>query len=129
MQSCKPHAPQASPPPAVNTPRSNLMHPTVEGLLGDIAVVGGVADDAETDMAEAETAAEVACQLSAHLTSASAAPPVAATPASAVPPDARGFGPSSAGGNSEQGEPRGSCLGTRGRAGNPPEDRPGARAN
>ena len=86
MQSCKPHAPQASPPPAVDTPRSNLMYLTAEGLLGDIAGVGGVADDAETDIAEAETAAEVACQLSAHLTSASAAPPVAATPVSAVPP-------------------------------------------
>ena len=73
----KPHAPQTSPPPAANTPRSDLVYLTAEGSLGGIASAEGVADEAETNMAEAEAAAEVARQLAAHLTSASAAPPVA----------------------------------------------------
>ena len=81
----KPHAPYASPPPAANATRSDLGSHMAEGSAGGIAGAEGVATEAETDMAEAEAAAEVACQLAAHLTSASAAPAVAATPVSAAP--------------------------------------------
>jgi len=35
----KPHAPHASPPPAANTPRSDLVYHTVEGSAGGIASV------------------------------------------------------------------------------------------